>query len=430
MDINRLYEIFLQHPVIATDSRKITPGCIFAALKGPNFNGNQYAEAALDAGAAFAITDEQSQADDRLIPVTEVLSTLQQLASFHRKQLGIPVLSITGSNGKTTTKELTANVLQQKYNIAFTQGNLNNHIGVPLTLLSFTKETQIGVVEMGANHPGEIDFLCNIASPDYGLITNVGKAHLEGFGGFEGVIRTKSEMYRYLEKNKGTIFINGGDALLNAVAGEGLHKLTYGTSAENWLRGEPAGSPPYLTLRAWFPTGEEIIRTKLIGDYNLDNVLAAMAVGKHFGISPEQIKMGIESYVPANNRSQLITTATNQIIMDAYNANPTSMKASIKNFLSLATTRKTLILGDMLELGNYSSAEHHDIVDLVSTVSGHNVILVGREFSLTRYPGHFRVFEDALSAKTFLTETRLTNNHILVKGSRGIGLERLLDVLS
>jgi UDP-N-acetylmuramoyl-tripeptide--D-alanyl-D-alanine ligase len=429
MNLEQLYEIFLQHPVITTDSRKITPGCIFAALKGPNFNGNFYAKTALDAGASYAITDETIDADRRLIKVGDVLSALQQLATLHRKKLAVPVLAITGSNGKTTTKELIAHVLKQKYTIAFTQGNLNNHIGVPLTLLSFSKDTEIGIVEMGANHPGEIDFLCRIAQPDYGIITNIGKAHLEGFGSFEGVIQTKSEMYRYLENNNGTIFINGDDTLLQKAASPDLNKLTYGTSDRNWLHGENIVSPPFLNLRVWFPSGVLYINTKLIGDYNLENVLAAMAIGKHFGIDPLQIKKGIESYIPANNRSQLVRTETNQIIMDAYNANPTSMKASINNFLSLGESHKVLILGDMLELGIYSSSEHQNIVDMVSSFPNIKIILVGKEFSNTSYPGHFKVFENTIDAKSYLSEYRISNSYILIKGSRGIGLENVLDVL-
>ena len=427
--IPQLYEIFLNNPVITTDSRKIIPGSIFFALKGANFNGNSFAHSAISEGASYAIIDEsQSPGNDQLILVDDVLTTLQQLATWHRKQLGLPIIAITGSNGKTTTKELTASVLKQKFKVDFTQGNLNNHIGVPLTLLTFTLNTEIGVVEMGANHPGEIEFLCNIAQPDFGLITNVGKAHLEGFGSFEGVIRTKSELYRYLEKTSGAIFIHDENQYLTDVAGNKLKKITYGPQEGSWLRGEIVGSTPFLHLRVWFPSGILCFKTRIIGNYNFENILAAAAIGKHFGVDPLLIKKGIEEYVPANNRSQFIKAGTNQIIMDAYNANPTSMKASISNFLGINSPRKIAILGDMLELGEYSVSEHQQIVDLLRDEPDVMVIFVGDQFSKAHVPEHFLNFKNAFEVTAFLNQNMVNNSLVLIKGSRGIGLEKILDV--
>lgn len=427
--ISQLYNIFIQNPVITTDSRKITPGCLFFALKGANFNGNSFACSAISEGASYAIIDEsQSPRNDQLILVDDVLTTLQQLATWHRKQLGLPIIAITGSNGKTTTKELTASVLKQKFKVDLTQGNLNNHIGVPLTLLTFTSNTEIGVVEMGANHPGEIEFLCNIAQPDFGLITNVGKAHLEGFGSFEGVIRTKSEMYRYLENSSGTIFIHAENQHLTDVAGNKLKKIIYGTQEGSWLKGEIVGSSPFLNLRVWFPSGILYFNTRIIGNYNFENIMAAAAIGKHFGVDPLQIKKGIEEYVPSNNRSQFINAGTNQIIMDAYNANPTSMKASISNFLAIDSPNKVVILGDMLELGEYSDSEHQEIVDLLRNESQIKVLLVGDLFCKANTPEHFLIFKDAREVAAFLRRNMVNDTLILIKGSRGIGLEKIVDV--
>jgi UDP-N-acetylmuramoyl-tripeptide--D-alanyl-D-alanine ligase len=431
MTTEQLYDIFLANPLITTDSRQITAGCIFFALRGAHFNGNHYASGALESGASYAVIDEPQNSDnERLIVVDDVLETLQQLAAHHRKQLGIPIVAITGSNGKTTTKELTANVLKQKYNAEFTRGNLNNHIGVPLTLLSFTDGTEIGVVEMGANHPGEIGFLCEIARPDFGIITNVGKAHLEGFGSLEGVINAKSEMYRYLEKTGGTIFINAGNPYLTDAAGTALKKITYGTSEGCWLRGEAIDSPPFLNLRIWFSSGVLYFNTRLTGAYNLENVLAAAAIGKHFGVDPLLIKQGVEKYTPSNNRSQFFHRGSNQVIMDAYNANPTSMQASISNLLSQKFPSKVAILGDMLELGEYSGTEHQRIVDLLPADCSVSVILVGKLFGSTSHPEHFQTFENASEVKEYLSKIQFQNSLILIKGSRGIGLEKIIEGLS
>jgi UDP-N-acetylmuramoyl-tripeptide--D-alanyl-D-alanine ligase len=431
MEIHQLYAIYLANPVITTDSRTVTENSLFFALKGEHFNGNHFAMEALRRGASFAVIDEpQTENDNRLIMVDDVLTCLQNLAAYHRRQLAIPVLGITGSNGKTTTKELTASVLSQKYRVKFTLGNLNNHIGVPLTLLSFDKSTEFGVVEMGANHPGEIGQLSRIAQPDFGLITNVGKAHLEGFGSFEMVIQTKSELYRYLESREGTIFIHGENGYLITSAGRTLKRITYGTGEENRLRGEIIHSSPYLNLRIWFPKGILYINTRLIGDYNLENILAAAAIGNFFGVDPLLIKKGIEEYIPANNRSQMVRTGSNEIIMDAYNANPSSMQASILNFLSLTHLSKVLIIGDMLELGEYSREEHQKIIDLTLGAKLTSVMIVGKHFSETQYPDNYKAFSNVFQLTDYLKEHPPRNSLILIKGSRGIGLEKILDIIN
>lgn len=430
MDIQQLYKIFKQHPTVITDSRKVVKGSLFFALKGSNFNGNQFALQALEKGAAYAVVDEPVDINDiRIIVVNDVLLTLQHLALHHRRMLGIPILAITGTNGKTTTKELAAAVLSKKFNLRYTQGNLNNHIGVPLTLLSLDEKTEFAVVEMGANHPGEIDFLCRIAEPDFGLITNVGKAHLEGFGSFEMVIQTKTEMYRYLAEKNGNIFINAENTYLMESASDYPEKITYGNKEGVYLRGETLNSGPYLAIRAWFPSGVLYISTNLIGAYNTENVIAAAAIGKYFRVDPLKIKDGLEAYVPSNNRSQLIKTENNQIIMDAYNANPSSMQASIHNFLSIDHPSKTLIIGDMLELGEYSHIEHQNIIDLVSSSPIIRIFVVGKEFNQCNMPDRYHGFDHASDLAQYLTNNPIKDNLILIKGSRGIGLEKVLDVI-
>lgn len=428
MIIEQLYQRFLEHPIVSTDSRNIAPGCIFFALKGPNFDGNQYAADALSKGAAWSVVDDQSLPEnEKFIVVCDVLQALQQLASFHRKQLAIPVLGITGSNGKTTTKELIVAVLQQKYRVSSTQGNLNNHIGVPLTLLKMNDHTEIGIVEMGANHPGEIAELCQIADPDLGIITNIGKAHLEGFGSFEGVVRTKSELYDYLREKKEACFINIDNALLMKQA-EGLKKMTYGSSEQAQLRGELQDSAYYLTVKALFPKGWLYLKSKLIGAYNFENLLAAARIGLHFEVDPLKIQKAIEQYTPTNNRSQLITKGSNKIIMDAYNANPTSMMAALKNFEAINQPNKIVILGDMLELGNDSKEEHQKIADYLSEQNFDSILLVGKEFSAARTGTKTKKFEHVELLTNYLYELKpMENKLILIKGSRGIKLERALD---
>lgn len=424
----QLHQLFLKYPVVSTDSRKIEPQSLFFALKGSSFDGNKFALDALKKGAAYSIVDDHSlPKDENFILVDDVLLALQELASYHRKQLNIPVIGITGSNGKTTTKELIVAVLQKRYHVTYTQGNFNNHIGVPLTLLNMSKQTEIAVVEMGANHPGEIAALCHIADPDLGIITNIGKAHLEGFGSFEGVIKTKSELYDYLRGKTGACFINEDNQLLVKQAKD-LKKYTYGTSDKAQLRGELQESIYYITVKALFPKGWLYLKSKLIGNYNFENILAAARIGQHFDVEPLDIQQAIESYTPSNNRSQLIIKGSNKIIMDAYNANPTSMLASLKNFEKIAHPGKMVILGDMFELGDQSQEEHQKIADLLRQMSIKYVFLVGEEFSKTMTDAKTQKFDNVELLYDYLYQKKsLENAIILIKGSRGIKLERALD---
>jgi UDP-N-acetylmuramoyl-tripeptide--D-alanyl-D-alanine ligase len=429
MNIESLYTIFLEHPVVTTDSRNIPFNSIFFALKGETFNGNTFAAQALVNGAAFAVIDEPQYAlSDHFIVVENVLLCLQNLARYHRDQLGLPILAITGTNGKTTTKELVATVLSQKYKVKYTLGNLNNHIGVPLTLLSMTKETEFGVVEMGANHEGEIKTLCEIANPDFGIITNIGKAHLEGFGSFEGVIRTKSELYNFLKEKKGKCFLNADNTILMQQA-VGIEQIKYGSSLEYFMPGELASSEHYLTVKALFTGGWLYLKSKLVGDYNFENLLAAACVGKYFGIDPLKIQEALAVYTPSNNRSQLITTEKNTIIMDAYNANPTSMMAALINFTKIKNSRKCLILGDMLELGETSQHEHQKIVDYIEDQVFDEIFLVGPIFMNTKNRTQKKKFEHVELLSNYLKTQPIENKFILIKGSRGIHLEKILDIL-
>ncbi len=430
MTIAELYQLFLQHPVVVTDSRKIVPQSIFFALKGENFNGNRFAANALASGAAYAVIDEpEYRADDRFILVEDVLTALQQLARYHRQQLGIPILAITGTNGKTTTKELTSAVLSKKFKVVNTQGNLNNHIGVPLTLLSLNRETEIGVIEMGANHPGEIAQLCEMALPNFGLITNVGKAHLEGFGSFEGVISTKTEMYRFLEKTNGKIFINTANPYLTAKVGM-VEKIGYTTQkGGEGLEGELMQSSPYMVFKACFPKGWLYCKTYLVGGYNLENALAASAIGLYFGVDPLKIQQALEEYQPSNNRSQFIKTQKNALLMDAYNANPTSMAAALENFVASKAPRKAVVLGDMLELGDASQEEHQKIVDQLANMDLDLVFLVGQQFGACRHQGSFRLFTDSNALMNHLEEASIQDYLILIKGSRGMKLETIIHQL-
>jgi UDP-N-acetylmuramoyl-tripeptide--D-alanyl-D-alanine ligase len=430
MDIKDLYKLFREHPVISTDSRNIPSECIFFALKGENFDGNQFAAESLEKGAAYAVVDDPGAAKEpRLILVNNVLESLQYLARYHRRELNIPVLAITGTNGKTTTKELISAVLRRKYNITSTPGNLNNHIGVPVTLLGMTRQTELAVIEMGANHPGEIAALCRIAEPDFGIITNVGKAHLEGFGSFEGVVRTKSELYDFLRQKHGKCFINIDNELLVKQAG-GLEKLTYGSNPEAQLQGFPENSSWYLTIRVLFPKGWLYLKSKLIGSYNFENILAAACIGAHFGVEPTDIQNAVENYQPGNNRSQLMKKGSNQIIMDAYNANPTSMAAALKNFAKINHLKKTVILGDMLELGSQTAEEHQKIADIIRLEHFDTVFLVGRNFSAVEAGSSMKFDTTELLADYLDKQNPITENLILVKGSRGIRLEKIIDKLS
>lgn len=428
--IEKIYELFLEAGKISTDSRKIETGCLFFALKGDNFNGNKYAIQAIEKGAKYAIIDEQQyNTSDKTFLVDDSLTCLQNLALYHRKKLGIPILGITGTNGKTTTKELIAAVLSEKYNVKYTQGNLNNHIGVPLTLLSMNETTEFGVVEMGANHPGEIALLCKIADPDFGIITNVGKAHLEGFGSFEGVIKTKGELYDFIKQKNGTIFFNKDNHILQGLSTSIANKVSYGISNADF-NGELIHSPPYIHVKANFTKGILYLNSKLIGDYNFENILAAACIGEYFEVDPLLIQKAIKLYKPENNRSQLIKKNNLTIVLDAYNANPTSMKASIESFSHEQTNDNYLFLGDMLELGEYADSEHLSILELLSNLQFKHVFLVGNQFKKVADSFTFKTFENVDELCQYIKEIEIKNGNILIKGSRGIQLEKILDFLS
>lgn len=433
MEIKDLYQIFLAHPVVTTDSRDCPEGSVFFALKGESFNGNQFAAKALDSGCAYAVVDEAAYcevSDARFILVDDCLRTLQRLANYHRRRLGTPIIGITGTNGKTTSKELIATVLKQKYNVLYTQGNFNNHIGVPKTLLQLKPEHELAVVEMGANHPGEIDTLVHIAEPDYGIITNVGKAHLEGFGSFEGVIRTKGELYDFLRTRLNSkVFLHGDNPYLGSIIGN-LPAVKYGSlSAGNYaVQGEVVECAPYLTFRWKQPEGEwNKVETHLIGSYNIDNMLAAATIGLYFGVSVAQVNFALEHYIPQNNRSQLEVTASNHLIIDAYNANPTSMMAALKNFREMKVEHKFALLGDMRELGEGSVAEHQKIIDYLNESNFEQVWLVGAEFAKTSHS--YRSFADADAAIEALTQEKPAGYYVLVKGSNGIRLSKVIPHL-
>jgi len=430
MEIKDLYEIFLQHPTITTDSRDVPEDSIFFALKGESFDGNAYAKASLEKGASFAVIDEKEYAeegDERLILVDDVLTTLQQLAKYHRCQLGTTIIGVTGTNGKTTTKELIAAVLKKKYNILYTQGNFNNHIGVPKTLLQLTKEHQLAVIEMGANHPGEIKTLVNIVLPDYGIITNVGKAHLLGFGSFEGVIRTKGELYDFLREDSGTAFINNDNPHLRGIS-SGLRLIRYGQKdAEGLLvKGEFVECNPMLKFK-WNPVPSPYspyeVQTKLIGSYNLDNALAAACIGTLFAVSTDDICAALSDYTPSNNRSQLTITDDNKLVVDAYNANPTSMTAALNNFKVINAPHKMAILGAMKELGDASVEEHQKIVNLVKECGFEEVWFVGEEF------GEAMTHTDIEAVKASIAANKPKDKLILIKGSNSTKLIQAVPLL-
>ena len=413
LTIRELYEIFVQFPVVCTDTRKIIPNSLFFCLKGANFEGSSFAKEALEKGARYVISDTQStEIDNRMIIVENVLQTLQQLANHHRKQLTIPVIGITGSNGKTTSKELIASVLSKKYNVAFTQGNLNNHIGVPLTLLSINKDDEIAVIEMGANHPGEIENLCQIAQPDFGLITNIGKAHLEGFGTIENIIETKTALYRAAP----VVFVNGDDELLKRKA-QNKTIFFYGKNTDT--TGRIVEMNPYLVVELF----EKKLQTHLTGDYNLPNILGAAAIGKFFGVSNKEICEAVAEYKPQNQRSQIIPVGTNTLIADYYNANPTSMKAALENFLQIEMPHKLAILGDMLELGESSTHEHQAIINLCKEKNIETFFIGSVFYSMKNE--HFKFFTTAEECNNYIKTIQLQNTLILLKGSRGIRLENI-----
>lgn len=446
MEISELYKIFTEHPVVTTDSRDCPAGSLFFALKGASFNGNKFASVALDKGCAYAIVDEREYATDpRCLLVDDCLHTLQQLALMHRRTLGTRIIGITGTNGKTTTKELTAAVLQEKYNVLYTAGNFNNDIGVPKTLLRLKPEHEVAVVEMGASHPGDIKTLVDIVEPDYAIITNVGRAHLQGFGSFEGVIRTKGELYDFMRENRfasatnnapvqpeRTVFIDNDNPHLNSIA-NGLRLVHYGCAdADNlYVQGRVTGCEPTLNFEwksetdaTWYG-----VNTHLIGTYNIANMLAAATIGLYFGVSAQQINHALSGYVPSNNRSQFEQTKDNRLIVDAYNANPTSMAAALDNFAQIKAEHKMVIIGDMKELGVVSHDEHQKIVDMLKALNIETVWLVGAEFEHCDTPQSFCLFDNVEQVKEAIAADKPHGKYILVKGSNSTKLFELPELL-
>ena len=427
MSIIDLYDLFIHNPQITTDSRNCPKGSIFFALKGDKFDGNQYAGKALASGCVYAVIDNPDYyIGERTILVDNVLKTLQQLAHHHRKVLGLPIIGITGTNGKTTTKELLAAVLSTKFNLLYTEGNFNNHIGVPLTLLRLTHDHEMAVIEMGASHPGDIKELVDIVHPNYGIITNVGRAHLEGFGSFEGVIRTKGELYDYIRRSKGKIFIKKENEYLQSIA-KGIEQITYGNGDDAFASGQVVSCDPFLVFN-WKQQGKlHTVETHMIGSYNLDNVLAAVAVGRFFKIPAERISRAIAAYEPTNNRSQFKKTDNNELIVDAYNANPSSMKVALDNFITMPVQPKAIILGDMRELGPTSNELHAEVVEQIKKGQFDKVFLCGEHFS--KVGKEFSPFATTEAMVEELRKQPLKGYHILIKGSHSMGLEKLADIL-
>ena len=427
MSIIDLYDLFIHNPQITTDSRNCPKGSIFFALKGDKFDGNQYAGKALASGCVYAVIDNPDYyIGERTILVDNVLKTLQQLAHHHRKVLGLPIIGITGTNGKTATKELLAAVLSTKFNLLYTEGNFNNHIGVPLTLLRLTHDHEMAVIEMGASHPGDIKELVDIVHPNYGIITNVGRAHLEGFGSFEGVIRTKGELYDYIRRSKGKIFIKKENEYLQSIA-KGIEQITYGNGDDAFASGQVVSCDPFLVFN-WKQQGKlHTVETHMIGSYNLDNVLAAVAVGRFFKIPAERISRAIAAYEPTNNRSQFKKTDNNELIIDAYNANPSSMKVALDNFITMPVQPKAIILGDMRELGPTSDELHAEVVEQIKKGQFDKVFLCGEHFS--KVGKEFSPFATTEAMVEELRKQPLKGYHILIKGSHSMGLEKLADIL-
>lgn len=427
MDVEDLYRYFMESGRVSTDTRKIEPGSIFFALKGERFNANEFALSALEKGARYAVVDEVlNPSNDRLIVVENVLETLQQLATYHRRQFSIPVIGLTGSNGKTTSKELMSAVLRKKYNLYATQGNLNNHIGVPLTLLEINVSTEIAVVEMGANHVGEIAALCAIANPTHGLITNIGKAHIGTFGGFENIVRAKSELYQYLISNEGVAFINSANDVLFKMSTRFKNPVFY-PAKNDYYHCELIEADPFLRILA---ENGEIIQTNLLGRYNFENIAAALCIGKYFEVDGRDANRAISEFTPDNMRSQLILKNDNKIILDAYNANPSSMRAAIVSLAEMPGTNKTLILGDMYELEEEAEEEHRNIGRLLTQYSFDNVILCGdlMKSAKEEYP-RATVFSDKSRLTSYLIKNPVTKSTILIKASRGMGLETILEYI-
>ena len=417
MNIVELYELYKQYPSIQTDTRKLRKGDIFFALRGPNFNANAFALSAIDNGAAYAVIDDPAyNTHANMILVNDALATLQELALYHRNQFNIPFLAITGSNGKTTTKELIHAVLSTSYKTYTTEGNLNNHIGVPLTILKIREDAQMAVIEMGANHRGEIASYCNYTRPTHGLITNVGKAHLEGFGGYEGVKKGKGELYDYIRATDGTAFVMWDYDYLREMSQNIRNIVKYGSFNSKIVESEPLLSVEINNIK---------INTHLVGAYNFPNVLAAAAIGTYFNIPVEKIKNALEDYIPSNSRSQLIEKEGNRIILDAYNANPSSMRAAIENFEKIKAPNKILILGAMAELGDESLYEHEQIIKLLDKFNWKEVVLVGGDF--LKIKSGYKTFDNSLKAKEWYKSQKIENAYLLVKGSRSMQMERVLE---
>lgn len=422
--IENIYNLYKKNYLVSTDTRNIIPDSIFFALKGENFNGNKFAIEAINKGASWAICDENIFEHEKIILVEDVLKTLQDVAVMHRNSLSIPIIGITGTNGKTTTKELIYSVLSSKYNVQATKGNLNNHIGVPLTILSIMPFHEIAIVEMGANHIGEIAELCEISKPTHGIITNIGKAHLEGFGSIEGIIQTKKALYDYILKTKGNLFVDFDSNLLSELS-IGSSKITYGTNGGD-VQGEIINNIPYLTIKA----NNQLFNTHIVGAYNLKNILAAISIGYYFNLSYNEIQFALVNYIPSNNRSQFVETNTNKIILDAYNANPSSMMEAIKNMENINHDKKVLILGDMLELGEYSLMEHQNIIEKVEEINPNLAIFVGDMFMKADISKTHLCFKTNGEAIKYISANPIQDAIILIKGSRGIKMESLLPYIS
>ena len=426
--LEELYKVFLKYPKISTDTRKEIKDTIFFALSGDNFNGNAFAKSALEKGARLVVIDDEAfNCGNNCFLVKDTLAALQELALYHRNKHPVPIVGITGSNGKTTTKELISSVLGTTINIVATEGNFNNHIGVPLTLLRITNHTELAIIEMGANHIGEIADLCKIAQPNIGIITNIGKAHLEGFGNFEGVIKAKNELYQYLEKNNGFALVNADDDLLMDLS-KNLERFTYGNPQAD-IKGHTTKTNPTLELEWAYGEKSYLLKTQLYGRYNFPNIMAAVATGIYFHINPEMINASISNFIPENNRSQKTETAENSIILDAYNANPVSMSEAIKSFKDYTSQSPWLILGDMFELGESSDEEHKHILELIEKLGFEQAILVGKDFYKLKGSAKYIFCQTTGDASQYLTDHKIINANILIKGSRGMKLEILLNLL-
>ncbi|MEO7307954.1 MAG: UDP-N-acetylmuramoyl-tripeptide--D-alanyl-D-alanine ligase [Ferruginibacter sp.] len=432
MQIPELYKIYLQHPSIQTDTRKLKEGDLFFALKGPNFNGNQFADQALAAGAAYAIVDEDiNRADERIIKVNDALLTLQNLALHHRREFilspsgkRIPFIAVTGSNGKTTSKELIHAVLSSAYTTYTTEGNLNNHIGIPLTILKIKPDVEVAIIEMGANHQKEIEGYCKYTMPTHGVITNCGKAHLEGFGGEEGIRKGKGELFDYLRLHNGTAFVMWDYDYLQKMSAGIENIITYGTKQAH-ITGVVKNSSGLLEVSITSGPDLDSIKTNMVGEYNLPNVLLAVAIGNYFNVPPGKISSALENYIPSNSRSQLIEKGSNKIILDAYNANPSSMKAAIENFVQMDGTNKVLILGGMMELGKDSLQEHQQLIDLINKYNWKNVVLVGGDFSKAEHT--YLNFDNSIQAKEWYQNQNFEHTNLLIKGSRSTQMEKVLE---